>query len=945
MPVDHKLIRNSENFKGLDKRSSDLARTREYATDMLNAAYRKTGAINKRKGFKVNLKKQFSNPQQIEQDVFYGASTLRLVDALNGSVSEEIIAVNKSRAYKLLDYPFNISYEGNSDVYISLIPDDTQFKFQVKVQDTLLYNKDLGTGLSNTFTISQLKQDLDALQFTTAIIPNDTFVGTPTQVPNTTNVFDYTINIPESYVNNPILLKVDETVKIDTEHNSLLTIQSVGINYNAQDEISSYDIVLRGSSFTLNNLNTQGQGIEIKLNEYNDINVTVDSAANNFEAALMDLTVNTVVQPSSLGGTNLFIKDWEQLEHGNTYINAQSANASGNYITWDIEGENRLVTNELENASFAQINNVMYISNGYEEVLKYDGEYIYSAGLPNTDKSLFTIPSTGGSTTDSSNYKIVYEYTDYKGNIISSQPSEEIVLNNTTSSPNNTITWSVNNFLNTSNGSGIFKTKDTRGTFNADVVTNNVLVKDKHPLYDSLPNSNAATDVQKAKDEKRLRVKIYRSKKYDTANGVVGQYYLVADLPYDGASYTDTTTDDALNVFLALVEPIKRHDPPPKGKYLSIFKNCLTTAGNPKDVNNVRYSLPSNASTGEIGSEYFPDDENGIIIDSPFGDKITAIAPLRDLLYIFHTNSISVLGGQINLLEQPVSELLTREGGIGCVSFHSIQEVKNTLYFLSEQGVYSIDASNAVQEASSLINTLFVDKDLKKKRAVTVNWTDKDLIVMQLPKEAIINTVDNKLTHTVQGSLVIVYDYYKDAWLKWDNIDMAGAGLIYKNNLSFLTRTSQGSEFKTMSTTDTKYDYSDHTDAIDFQYETNWESLGEPTVPKKFLRLKMYAFDTDLTFESPGFNMLIGIQKDYISSNLGEINFDFNTLATEGWGVSAWGEFGWGSAARPFLKSKLVSGKTKSLKLKFNNTNQNENVLVTNYEFEIAAPYGMEIKD
>jgi len=944
MAVDHKLLRNSENFKGLDKRSSDLTRTREYSTDMLNAAYRKTGAINKRKGFKVNLKKQFSNPQQIDQDVFYGASTLRLVDALDGSVSEEIIAVNKSRAYKLLDYPFNIAYEGNSDVYISLIPEDTQFKFQVRVQDTLLYDKDLGTGLSNTFTISQLKQDLDALEFTTAIIPNDTYVGTPVQVPNNPNVFDYSINIPESYVNNPILLKVNEEVKIDNEHTSLLTIQSVGINYNAQDEISSYDIVLRGSSFTLNNLSTQGQGIEIKINEYNDINVTVDSAANNFEAALMDLTVNTVVQPSSLGGTDLFIKDWEQLEHGNTYINSQSATADGDYITWSIEGENRLVTNELENASFAQINNVMYISNGYEEVLKYDGEYIYSAGLPNADKNLFTVTNTG-STTDSSNYKIVYEYTDYKGNIISSQPSEEIVLNNTTNTPSNAISWNVNDLADPLSYSGVFKTKDTRGEFNADVVTNNVLVKHKHPLYDSLPDSNTATDLQKAKDEKRLRVKIYRSKKYNTANGVVGQYYLVADLPYDEGSYTDSTADSALNTFLALVEPIKRHDPPPKGKYLSIFKNCLTTAGNPKDVNNVRYSLPSNASTGEIGSEYFPDDENGIIIDSPFGDKITAIAPLRDLLYIFHTNSISVLGGQINLLEQPVSELLTREGGIGCVSFHSIQEVKNTLYFLSEQGVYSIDASNAVQEASSLINTLFVDRDLKKKRAVTVNWTDKDLIVMQLPKEAIINTVDNKLTHTVQGSLVIVYDYYKDAWLKWDNIDMAGAGLIYKNNLSFLTRTNTGSEFKTMSTTDTKYDYSDHTDAIDFEYETNWESLGEPTVPKKFLRLKLYAFDTDLTFESPGFNMLVGIQKDYISSNLGEINFDFNTLATEGWGVSAWGEFGWGSSARPFLKSKLVSGKTRSLKLKFNNTNQNENVLVTNYEFEIAAPYGMEIKD
>jgi hypothetical protein len=52
MAVDHKIIRNSESFKGLDKRSSDIMRTREYASDIKNAAYRVTGAINKRKGFK-----------------------------------------------------------------------------------------------------------------------------------------------------------------------------------------------------------------------------------------------------------------------------------------------------------------------------------------------------------------------------------------------------------------------------------------------------------------------------------------------------------------------------------------------------------------------------------------------------------------------------------------------------------------------------------------------------------------------------------------------------------------------------------------------------------------------------------------------------------------------------------------------------------------------------
>ena len=56
MAVDHKIIRASEDFKGLDKRSSDIARTIQYATDVRNAAFRVSGAINKRKGFEYKFK-------------------------------------------------------------------------------------------------------------------------------------------------------------------------------------------------------------------------------------------------------------------------------------------------------------------------------------------------------------------------------------------------------------------------------------------------------------------------------------------------------------------------------------------------------------------------------------------------------------------------------------------------------------------------------------------------------------------------------------------------------------------------------------------------------------------------------------------------------------------------------------------------------------------------
>ena len=72
---------------------------------------------------------------------------------------------------------------------------------------------------------------------------------------------------------------------------------------------------------------------------------------------------------------------------------------------------------------------------------------------------------------------------------------------------------------------------------------------------------------------------------------------------------------------------------------------------------------------------------------------------------------------------------------------------------------------------------------------------------------------------------------------------------------------------------------------------------------------------------------------------------DFAGLSGGGWGVAPWGTSTWGSNILQGLKTKLPSGKTRSLLLNFENNNANENVLISGYELEIATPYGTEIKE
>lgn len=490
---------------------------------------------------------------------------------------------------------------------------------------------------------------------------------------------------------------------------------------------------------------------------------------------------------------------------------------------------------------------------------------------------------------------------------------------------------------------------------------------------------------------KKIQIEIFRTKMYNPGGNsleVAGQYYYVGSIGYDGNqaynvttpdtefSFDDTKADEigkktyslvnetgngdyqgfeyaygitgsaslALNPFLIYTDSIKRHDPPPRGKYIRAFKNVLLISGQIDNVNNIQYSLATNFATGEIGSEYFPKDDNGIVIQSDFGDSITGIAGLRDLLYVFHRNSVHVIGGN---LSEPVGipyavDLLTKEGGAGCQSHNSIIEFQNSLVFLSGKGIYSIDATNSINELSANIKPLFDDNTLSKNRAIAYNWVDKNNLIFSIPIES--KTTDNIIT--TSSNLVVVYDYFNQAWLQWDNLDFSGGVQQYKDNVYFMSRKSDKSTLHTFSNTKTSFDYTDHTNPINFTYETNWESLDNPTVFKKFLRIKLFSFDGEGTFENPeGFELTASLQTNYIESDVGEILFNFKEFTGGGWGYFKWGTDRWGNEQSSTLKSKLLRNKAKCLKIRFNNDSLNENILLTSYELEIAAPFRTEIKE
>lgn len=862
MAIDHKIIRASEDFKGLDKRSSDIARTIQYATDVRNAAFRVSGAINKRKGFEYKYRASGAKTR--------GLFNFSKVDPVSGVITEELLQA---------------TYSGLGQISL------------LRTIDTL--------GI--TITTTKL---------------------------STHNIF--------------YSLILDETT---STYKFILT--EVDIATGIEAEVLNYDLKT---------------GIEENILDRILIN-DLSTAINNITG--YSCTFNTVVQSRSVA-VFFGVLPKTQITTASTELKGtftESINSAGDtppYAAYTDVSE--VITDEenYENYSFAELNNVLYFTNGHSPLIKYDGESHYLAGLPLFEEDststayLTTSNNINAKTTGTQlphtnyySYKLVFEYTDAVGNVITSQPSNAIEYNLQSGSIKH-INIDFKEFVFSTNSSFMLRGYDLDGTFDSN-----------HPLYSSVnTGTRANTDATgKWQDEKRLRVLIYRavSSSSVSADAI---YSLIGDVPYDydvtgyeGATdsgeFPDVQTDIETNLLLALPDPVKRHDPPPKGKYLSVYKNCLVISGQKTNVNNVQYSLPKNVATGEIGSEYFPRDDNGIIVQSSFGDKITAIATLRDLLYVFHKNSIHVVSGNINELEVPTTDLVTKEGAVGCQSYHSIEEFNNSLIFLSQNGIYAIDSSNALSELSSLIKPLFLDNELKRQRAVSFNWTEKNMLLFIIPKEEVFYSLSDQETHinTLPTSLVLAYDYFKQAWLQWDSVDFSGGIAQHKNDIYFYTR-SEKDDFSVLNylakflNNGDKYDYRDHNLPISFNYDTNWESLQEPTIPKKYLRLKVHSFDTDQKFESPGgFDLDIKLQRDYVSTDLGTLEFDFGTKAGGGWGNFQWGSGTWGSISTNSVKSKLPTGKSKCLKLRFLNSKINENVLITTYEMEIAAPFLTEIKE
>lgn len=619
-------------------------------------------------------------------------------------------------------------------------------------------------------------------------------------------------------------------------------------------------------------------------------------------------------------------------------------------------------SDDFENTSGVQLQNCLYLSNGYDEIIKYDGQNAYRAGMP-TPGTVTTnvVADATGFSGNNYIYKIQYLQKDAKGNetagnYYQTDPAltfaglsrvELTIPNILAASGFNTncamvagaqTTVTTINVDNGSGGAHTLKVGDTAYFF--DSVSSAYVERTITAVgANTITIAGAAVTVSdNAVISNNLRITIWRSKSSATAPTV---WYAVKEIPNNSfltnQVYLDRAQDSALGtVFL---EPLTDRSPPVKGRYLSSYQNLMVSAGALDDQNTV--------SVSDVESpEYFPVPDSQFKVNDLTGDKITGISPSNETFIVFQSRAIHVVSGDVPNLNFRVDQIAN---DIGCAAHASIKDIRGVLFFMSLQGPRMLQGGQVAQglgafNGNGLISRIDprfdqrtetdAEKILKLKRSTAIHDRIGQMYLCFVPCESLVGP-DREAN---ANSTVFAYDYPRDAWFEWNNINAAGGFTDQGGNIFFTERRYSAATVSVASctyrfhNTNTYLDYADNVQAISAQWISAWDFLGEAAILKNFIALRMFTTEDAQNV----FTVKVKTEVNWIPETESDLNL---VIGAGGYGEDRWDLDAWGSPSEPIVTRKLNNNRVKSLRVIFEHDEIQKNMVISGYELEVAAPY------
>lgn len=623
---------------------------------------------------------------------------------------------------------------------------------------------------------------------------------------------------------------------------------------------------------------------------------------------------------------------------------------------------------DFENISAVNLNNVCYLSNGYDYLYKFDGQNLYRAGIPKPATVTSALGAAGAITGTNYVHRAQYVQYDNGGNIIEGNIlAVSTALNPVAQKMDITIAnilagtgFNLNaamvvgaqvavNTINVDNGAGgaqSLQVGDTAYFFDsisAGYVERKVTARTNATLTVA---GAAVTVADNAPISNNLRISIQRNKTSGITPTVFYELVEVPNNPFVATQvYTDNITDAAVG---ALVDPpATDRSLPPKGKYLFTAQNLLFVLGNPDDQYRVSWS--------DIDSpEYFPADVNQEKIQSKSGDVLRGGGQNGSFVAVFTKTSTHVGSGTFGDGNYRFEE---RAANIGCSSHSSIVDVEGILAWWSDRGPYNMSngqmpqAIGLTSEGEGRIspvmdqpgyeyNPSFQPLFYRSQRVVGINWLQENKILFYVPCESL-NGSDR---YPNSNSRVFAYDYTRDAWLEWNNMNMIAGACLYKNEFYFKGRrlspaTTILSELMRIHNLNDAYDYEDNVEAISWDYAPQWEALNQPGTLKTFLKLQLYSLE-----EVQNNNFTITVKQEINYQKDAAIASFSLTLTGSGYGQSPYGTDPYGDPANPTFEHDLARTKTKSIRTRFTNEEHQQNCVISGWDYLCVGNYRVEFK-
>lgn len=902
------------NHFGVDLKSNELTRPGEFASNMLNSQYAADGAITKRYGSKACSKHAGG----------YGLFTYYQYESNTGVQTPKLLTVD-DELWQYNETTFGVVYAGTATTCLfSLLLDPTTQTFKVTMIEgpTTVLDFDLGIGYDEAapITLADLKVAIDAIPGFTATITGTTTISA---------AFLNLVDAHDLVVSNLTMSALDP-VKVYCPVTKPFSTYYAYRNTEGHENVSSVQmngVIYFGTGYT-------------PLYKYDGQTL--------YRAGLPKPKAFTFSKSAgAITGTNyIWVIQYQQVDNaGNivegNYTLSSMTNLSAQKATLTIPNITRMGT-----VSATVVGN-------YTDVNQFSVN-IGGLWLPVGEELTFTDSGTGLVTTRS-----VSDRTYYAGGfLVVTIDGPPVTLNNGTAiltgvGFNTNCAISANalqvevNVINVAAGHTLrvgdkaYYYDFNLGSYNTAKITH---VTANTITVEGVPASLLANTVI----SNNLKINIFRSK---SSGSTPTMFYLLWEIANNSFATTQTFVDDTEDAFLQglFTAPATDRSLPVKGKYLGQWNGIMVVGGNLEEPNIVYYS--------DVDSpEYHPAGFNQFVIESGEGDNIAGLKSNNEVFCVYGDRSFAVISGEVSSAQ---IRLDFKALNVGALSHASIDMVESELFWLSTKGPkrssggaipqpigVSADPTGKDQNASRI--DPIVDNSTKTpeqifnfKRSIGVNLGFDQKYLLFIPAES----TTAGAVHPNDNSRIYVYDYARDAWLIWADMNMAGGATSINDEFYFLERRYSDFESAVQSVLYTRlkdygdYNYADHNRAINANYYPQWESLGNPSVLKKFLNMRLTSIEN---FDSSSFTLRVKQEFDYeTDAILGDFNIETQNY---GYGSSPYGSNPYGSSMASTFTHGLARQRARACRVSFHNNTIHENYIITGWELEVATPYKPELK-